>query len=174
MSYKIQLHCHSNNSHDGQLSPTQLIDAYRAAGFDGIAITDHDHVTVIDSPYDDFLVFRGVETGKVGKQTLIIEDKIYVMAHPGKRGFQWTIQDIEDNEEGCNYIEAYNGRTNTFYKTESDYAASLGIKSICSDDAHDLSGIGRGWLEVDANELTKDAIIAAILAGSYLNLALKG
>lgn len=171
-TYKIQLHCHSNNSHDGKLSPIELIDAYRAAGFDGIAITDHDHRTLIDSPYDDFIVLHGAELSKTGKQTLIIEDKIIVMAHPGKRGFRWTLQDIAINKEGCNFIEVYNGRTNTFYKTEAKHAASLGILAIYSDDAHDLKGIGRGWLNVDAERLTKDLIIDAILEGQYR--AIKG
>ncbi|HET6849890.1 MAG TPA: CehA/McbA family metallohydrolase [Gaiellales bacterium] len=45
---RCQLHCHTTNS-DGDASPAELLDAYTALGFDAVAITDHWHVTRLDS-----------------------------------------------------------------------------------------------------------------------------
>lgn len=38
--YKVGLHIHTNLS-DGAVSPEQMAEIYRAAGFDAVAITDH-------------------------------------------------------------------------------------------------------------------------------------
>ena len=38
--FRGNLHCHSNRS-DGSLSPAELVAAYREAGYDFVAITDH-------------------------------------------------------------------------------------------------------------------------------------
>jgi hypothetical protein len=42
--YTGNIHCHSTNS-DGDSSPTDVARAYRDAGFDFLAITDHNHHT---------------------------------------------------------------------------------------------------------------------------------
>ena len=42
MILTLDLHVHSAASHDGRLTPTQIIAAARAAGLDGVAICDHD------------------------------------------------------------------------------------------------------------------------------------
>ena len=41
---KGNLHCHSNQS-DGQPSPQQIVDIYAEAGYDFLAITDHNRLT---------------------------------------------------------------------------------------------------------------------------------
>ncbi len=59
--YKANLHCHSTIS-DGRLTPEQLKTAYKNAGYDILAITDHevsyDH-TSLSEP--DFLLLTGYE-----------------------------------------------------------------------------------------------------------------
>ncbi len=59
--YRANLHSHSNLS-DGSLTPEQLVEAYRDAGYSILAITDH------EAPYDhtelstpDFLLLTGYE-----------------------------------------------------------------------------------------------------------------
>ena len=37
---KVQLHCHSTNS-DGRKTPEEVLELYRADGFDAVALTDH-------------------------------------------------------------------------------------------------------------------------------------
>jgi predicted metal-dependent phosphoesterase TrpH len=73
MAIKIDLHCHSFFSGDGVSSPEQLIEAARARGLDGFAITDHNTCDavkyMIDKgymrpdglPVDNFLIVPGVE-----------------------------------------------------------------------------------------------------------------
>jgi len=73
MSLKIDLHCHSFFSGDGVSSPEQLIEAARAKGLNGFAITDHNTCDAVKYltdkglmrpdglPVDDFLIIPGVE-----------------------------------------------------------------------------------------------------------------
>jgi predicted metal-dependent phosphoesterase TrpH len=73
MAIKIDLHCHSFFSGDGVSSPEQLIEAARAKGLDGFAITDHNTCDAVKYltdkglmrpdglPVDNFLVVPGVE-----------------------------------------------------------------------------------------------------------------
>jgi predicted metal-dependent phosphoesterase TrpH len=73
MAIKIDLHCHSFFSGDGVSSPEQLVEAARAKGLSGFAITDHntcDAVTYLTDkgfmrpdglPVDNFLIIPGVE-----------------------------------------------------------------------------------------------------------------
>ena len=64
--YICNLHAHSTVS-DGSLTPSALVAAYRAAGYDAVAITDHevlrDH-SALSTP--DFLVLRGYEISLSG------------------------------------------------------------------------------------------------------------
>ena len=59
--YRANLHSHSTLS-DGRLTPEQLVEAYREAGYSILAITDHeapyDH-TALSTP--DFLLLTGYE-----------------------------------------------------------------------------------------------------------------
>jgi predicted metal-dependent phosphoesterase TrpH len=73
MAIKIDLHCHSFFSGDGVSSPEQLIEAARAKGLDGLAITDHNTCDAVKYlmdkglmrpdglPVDNFLIVPGVE-----------------------------------------------------------------------------------------------------------------
>ena len=63
MILTLDLHVHSDASHDGRLTPAQIIDRARAAGLDGVAICDHDtfpDLTGVQVPAD-FLLIPGVE-----------------------------------------------------------------------------------------------------------------
>jgi predicted metal-dependent phosphoesterase TrpH len=73
MPLKIDLHCHSFFSGDGVSSPEQLIEAARAKGLSGFAITDHNTCDAVKYltdrglmrpdglPVNDFLIIPGVE-----------------------------------------------------------------------------------------------------------------
>jgi hypothetical protein len=60
--FKGALHVHSTRS-DGRLEPDELVQAYRERGFDFLCFADHNHVTRVASPADDFLVLAGIELG---------------------------------------------------------------------------------------------------------------
>ena len=59
--YKANLHCHSTNS-DGKMSPEELKEIYKGAGYSVLAISDHnvliDHSELND---EDFLTLTAVE-----------------------------------------------------------------------------------------------------------------
>jgi len=58
---KAQLHCHTTES-DGRLTPHELLERYRAAGYSFVCITDHNRVTrytALDSP--TFVTIPGTE-----------------------------------------------------------------------------------------------------------------
>ena len=66
--YKGNLHTHTNNS-DGDLPPAEMVEQYRAAGYDFVCITDHNKVTDIAKlSQKDFLVMHGVEYGVQGTE----------------------------------------------------------------------------------------------------------
>lgn len=55
--YQVQLHTHTNRSIDGKWTAEQSLRAYAEAGYDFVAITDHDTVTRIDgSPHGLILI----------------------------------------------------------------------------------------------------------------------
>ncbi len=57
--YRANLHAHTTRS-DGNLSSQDCVEFYRRAGYDVLAITDHDEVTIAD-PVDGLLLLSGVE-----------------------------------------------------------------------------------------------------------------
>ena len=59
--YKANLHAHTTVS-DGNLSPEACVAFYRSAGYQVLAITDHDHVTSIGAP-PGMLLLSGIEFG---------------------------------------------------------------------------------------------------------------
>ena len=58
---KAQLHLHTNRSSDGKWSVEKALETYAARGYDFVAITDHDTVTVSKSVPDGLTVITGEE-----------------------------------------------------------------------------------------------------------------
>jgi hypothetical protein len=58
--YRANLHAHTTNS-DGDLSPEECVEFYRAAGYHVLAITDHWCVSAPKGKRDGLLVIPGVE-----------------------------------------------------------------------------------------------------------------
>jgi hypothetical protein len=70
--YKGQIHCHTTNS-DGQKSPDEVAAMYKAAGYDFLAISDHNTVTptaLYRTP--TFLTFPNDELGRLRTGTEIV------------------------------------------------------------------------------------------------------
>lgn len=59
--YKVQLHIHTANSTDSSWPVKEALEAYAQAGYDAVAITDHNVVTQAGSPPDSLLVIQGEE-----------------------------------------------------------------------------------------------------------------
>jgi len=60
--YRANLHAHTTMS-DGDLSPEQSADFYEQAGYQVLAITDHDCVTEVEQSKRELLLLPGVELG---------------------------------------------------------------------------------------------------------------
>jgi predicted metal-dependent phosphoesterase TrpH len=60
---KAALHVHTTAS-DGKVTPPQALAAYRALGYDVVAITDHDRVTQLEPP-EGMTLLSGAEWGAV-------------------------------------------------------------------------------------------------------------
>lgn len=95
--YKANLHCHSTAS-DGQFTPQELKEAYKAKGYSIIAYTDHElmvpHPELND---DDFLALHGYETEIMSDYPLGSSFKFRKTCHlclialePDTRQVYWT------------------------------------------------------------------------------------
>jgi len=123
--YKGNTHLHTTNS-DGTLTPEEICEIYKNAGYNFISITDHGKITS-GQKFSDFLLIPGVELNKgnfhvVGiniKENFSVEklsfqeiitgiknqDALPVIAHPYWSGF--TSQDLLSLNDYVG-IEVYN------------------------------------------------------------------
>ena len=65
--YKGCLHLHTDQS-DGLLPPLEAVQAYEAAGYDFIAITDHRRITLADGYTGPMLVLPGIEINQAKRK----------------------------------------------------------------------------------------------------------
>ena len=65
--FKGQLHVHSTAS-DGELTPDQVVDWYRARGYHFLALTDHGVLAEARTVADDFITLSGIELDGVDPQ----------------------------------------------------------------------------------------------------------
>jgi predicted metal-dependent phosphoesterase TrpH len=171
------LHAHTLFS-DGVKSPTELIAAYEAMGYDFLAITDHedlvgdDYWRALRTLSPRLLLFQGVEISyqrfpqHVGR---VIGDRetLHVLNHPAryKLSIPETVRRMQIlRKDGLN-VEAIEvtdtGRYRSLYETDE-----IPLTKIATDDAHRPAHFGRAWIEVEAPR-DRDAIIRAIRAGNF-------
>ena len=60
--YKGNLHCHTTDS-DGKLTPSEVVELYRSAGYDFLAISDHNIFSDYRKQFDDetFIILPAME-----------------------------------------------------------------------------------------------------------------
>ena len=75
IEYKGCLHLHTDQS-DGLLPPLEAVQAYEAAGYDFIAITDHRRITLADGYTGPMLVLPGIEINQAKEE----EEVIHIVA----------------------------------------------------------------------------------------------
>lgn len=188
-SYKGQLHCHSTGS-DGVDTPTDLVNAYKTAGYNFITITDHDVVTsdpgvsgitwLCDSTEEtsnrDIVAYDiASQTDDYTVQEVIdyhlANNSMTSIAHPYLSG----VYLVEENElaeyRDYNFIEVYNSLSIETGESQWDYALSSGKKvfGTAVDDCHDIAGasFNKGWVVVFADSNTADNIKIALRKGNF-------
>jgi len=179
MLLKGCMHLHTTCS-DGLLTPQQIAHEYESRGYDFIAFTDHDYLlkqnyrAEYEKVKSGMLLFTGVEMTVFVKGYIHVNkiegdsEVLHVFNHIGEYDLS-TDQVLQRLEvlERMFPIDAVEVTTKGFREKAFE---ELPIKypKLASDDAHSLVGIGRAWIELDA-EKNKDSIIREIKNGGFWN-----
>jgi predicted metal-dependent phosphoesterase TrpH len=178
---KIDLHVHSKYSHDGVMSPQEIVRIARKRGLDGIAITDHNTIRGGEeaSKYAtrDFKVIIGAEmmTEKGEITGLFLSQEIksrhfqdvineikaqggmVIVPHPfdelRRSAFQITAEYITFVDA----IEGFNSRCvfQRYNDKAVEFAAKYGLPVVGGSDAHYANEIGLGGIITHSHDIRK-------------------
>jgi len=192
MSLTLDLHVHTNYSHDGHDSVEKIIASAIAQKLDGIAICDHDTIDgsfaareYVADNHLDLIIIPGMEvtTSKGHLLVLGIEEKIdrglspaetikiaremndtvvIIVPHP----FHPFRHSIGNVQSGIDAIEIYNSRffTGLGNKIARITAARNNITAVAGSDAHSADCVGLATVIVETEPDPK-AILRAIKQG---------
>ena len=187
MELKLDLHVHSARSPDGIMSLDEIAALEKARGLHGAAVCDHD-LALIDPPrFQDFLLIPGIEvstqfghllglfvTGPVetrdffaAVELIHAQGGLAVLAHP-----------FEHSRDGARLapavplldgIEVWNSRADRNIHDANALAASFArvcrLPAFGGSDAHCPQEVGGGYTIVEADELSLEAVKAALGGG---------
>ena len=189
--YRADLHVHTDASPDGRSSLEEAARAARAAGLDAIAVSDHDRCTPAPAAMNGVLLIPACEvstraghiTGLFLERPLDLErlgrlpapesavaaireaGGLAVLAHPFHRPgtpeerFRFDLDGVETaNARACFKVPDANERAAAF-------AAGRGLPAVGGSDAHDAKEVGNAYTELEAAELTADALRQALAQG---------
>lgn len=149
MTSRIALHAHTNRgSNDASLTPWDLVNEYARAGFDAVALTDHDRMT--DPPGVPGMVeIPGIEHTVDAQRHLHVVEipslDFSFLAHP-RLPFRDDVRQaaIEyAHDEGLDGVEVANG-------VDWQYEGVIdGLHELATDDAHNTYQIGQAWVETE-------------------------
>ena len=173
------LHIHTTCS-DGKMTPQQVADAYEVRGYDFIAFTDHDYLLKPDYRDEyarvksDMIIFTGVEN------TVFVKGYVHVNKIEGDSEVLHVFNHIGEYDLSADQvlnrlkhlekifpIDAVEITSKGFRVPEFE-DLPIGYPKLASDDSHDIVGVGRAWIELDAGR-DKDSIIRAIKQGDFWN-----
>jgi predicted metal-dependent phosphoesterase TrpH len=171
---RVDLHLHSNFSHDGQSSLEQLIRRCAECGLDRIALTDHN---TIDGARE--LARLAPELTIVGEEAKTREGEVIglfitnqlppylppedvmdlvhgmggltYIPHPFDRHrANFRAERIVDLANRIDIIETYNAWCEPAEnEAAAQFAADLGKVGATGSDAHAASELGRSWMEIE-------------------------
>ena len=103
--YRGNLHCHTTNS-DGAWAPKAVIEAYRAMGYDFLAVTDHRHVS-FPTAYmaGSMLVLPGIELDYV-----LPQEVVHIVGFGMEQDILPRLDYERGPQNGINVIRACGGR----------------------------------------------------------------
>lgn len=188
------LHAHTTNS-DGELSPSALASAYAEAGYDFLAITDHDFCTPVN-PNAPLLLIPGCEVTANGPHMVTLNvtsppaptaDRqqvlntvsdsggLAVVNHPNWQAhFNHCPQHLLVDWTGYTGIEIYNakgerqdGSPLATDRWDQLLASGRRVWGFANDDMHRPSDLGKAWVVVQALEKSVGGILEAIRAGRF-------
>jgi len=183
-------HVHTSASADGTGSVENVLTSCRDRGLDAVAITDHDTTTAARRALDiqdryDVLVVPGVEISTADGHLLALgivadpprnrplattvdwirdRDGLAIIPHPFQRTRHGVSRHVIDD---CDGIETFNAWAMT--GLQNHRAAALanrrGYPGLGASDAHRPGMVGTAHTELVVEELTEEALLAAIAAG---------
>lgn len=194
LSLKGQLHSHTTFS-DGADTPAVLGQAYKDAGYDFLAITDHDAISsdpsvsglifipgieeIIGGQHPHVTAFDVIDQTTETSLPKIIDyhrkkNRIVSIAHPGVLTPIMPLcpdRHTLDILDGYNFIEVYNSLCLPIIEDIWDRLLSNGSKVFATavDDCHDKNGsnFNKGWVVVFANNNTKIDILRSLRKGNF-------
>lgn len=185
--YNVQLHAHSTNS-DGVDNSTALVTAYRDAGYDALAITDHDYLTP-DPGVSGILHIPGVEeTAPPGHivnlfatsqktdedpqeviDDILLDGGLTDMAHYWRSANYFTV-DILQHLTGYQLMEIANGGIG-INETAWDFLLTEGMNvwAIGVDDCHNITSarFNKYFVEIMADELSISSLEESLGQGNF-------
>jgi hypothetical protein len=179
MLLKGCLHTHTTCS-DGKLSPQEVAHEYESRGYDFIAFTDHDYLLkpnyreIYGQVKTNMIIFYGIElsvfiNGNIHVTKIEGEKEVlHIFNHIGEYDFtpeQLLTRLVElEKKYPLDAVEI----TTKGYRDMIFESLDIAYPKLASDDSHTRGGIGRAWIELDAQR-RKDSIIRAIKAGKCWN-----
>ena len=190
----VELHCHSELSHDGRDPVDMLLEQAAAVGMDALAVTDHDQLEASLEAADladeyglvgitgmevtsaaGHVLALGIEepvpTGLSFDDTLDhIDDQggLSVIPHPFQKSRHGVQPHITDEQLArADAIEVYNSRllTGRANRQAEAFALDHGVPMTAGSDAHIAEMVGQAVTEVGAEERSQDAVLDAIRDG---------
>jgi predicted metal-dependent phosphoesterase TrpH len=171
---RVDLHLHSNFSHDGQSSLEALIERSRACGLDRIALTDHN---TVEGALELALMAPGLTI--VGEEAKTREGEVIGLFITGRLAPYLSPEEVMDRIHemgGLTYLPHPLDRNRSHFRPErvvelagridiietynpwcdvaanaaaSALAADLGKIAATGSDAHAVQELGRSWMEID-------------------------
>ncbi len=194
---RLDHHLHTTlHSSDSVISPQELILAARAAGLDGVVITDHDELwepdelAALQAEAPDLVILAGVEISAREGHFLVYgldslddvppgvflgdllevadaHDAAVVAAHP----FRWDqpfdrIADIHGSALRALELVSNNVTPETRRRAEATLARH-GLRATGSSDAHEPAVVGCYATEFEATIRTMDEFVQALRSGRF-------
>lgn len=190
----VELHTHSDLSHDGRDPVEYLLEQAQAVGLDAIAVTDHDEIeasleAVRTAGQYDLIGIPGIEISSADGHVLGlgVEERIEpglpyeetldrireqggvaVVPHPYQESRHGVMANITESQLAtADAIEVYNSRllTGRGNRQARRFAEEHGLPMTAGSDAHISEMVGQARTLIDAEEPTVEAILEAIVDG---------
>ncbi len=188
MNIDLHVHCRER-SNCGRASESEIIEAARRAGLDGLAFTDHDRLMppgrleALNRQYAPFRIFGGVEVSLAGEHIVVLgvqdsalesmdweyeslwhfvreQGGFMTLAHPFR--FHNSIN-VPIERFPPDAIEVYS--INTAVRNEArirEIAGKLGIRLLSDSDSHTTATVGMFYNQVTPPVKTDETLLEAL------------
>lgn len=187
MKLRMDLHIHSQNSPDGCMTLSEIVDRAKRAGLNGAAICDHDQVMEESPDFPGFLLIPGIEVSteyghllglfvtkpvetrdfRQAAERIHQQGGITVLAHPFQHSTDPArLTPVVPLLDG---MEIWNSRADRKFPQANalanTFAQSHNLRFFAGSDAHLPQEVGNGVTTAEAEALTMEAAKAALLTG---------